>query len=372
MASVACGARDTRVEIAQRSDRNVLLVTVDTLRADALGTDGGPARTPHLDRLADAGIRFSFAHAHAVVTLPAHASILTGRYPYEHGYRDNAGFRLTPGTDTLASRLKAAGFATGAFIAAFPLDARFGLTPGFDVYDGRFDETAGGELLLPQRPGPAVVDRARAWIEARRDRWFAWVHVYEPHAPYTPPAPFDREYAGQPYYGEVAAADAALGPLLDAVRHSPRPTLVVVTGDHGEALGEHGEATHGLFAYEPTLRVPLIIAEIDADRRAEALRHNSAGRNVAQPFRAAGPRGEVSSAAAFHVDILPTILDAVNLPLPAGLPGRSLRTAAARDDATPRSSYFEAMSPALEYGWAPLTGVVVGREKYIELPLPEL
>src|SRR5207248_11225646 len=209
-----------------------------------------------VDALAAAGIRFSFAHAHAVVTLPSHASILTGLYPFQHGYRENAGYRLAPGTETLATRLKANGFETGAFVAAFPLDARFGLTPGFDLYDGRFDDVgSGAEFLLPERPGPIVVRRAVEWMGGRRGRWFAWVHLYEPHAPYRPPPPFDLEYAGTPYYGEVAAADRALAPLIEAVRRASRPTLVVLTGDHGEALGDHGETTHGLFAYESTLHV---------------------------------------------------------------------------------------------------------------------
>ena len=247
--SAACGKRP--LDLAQGADRNVLLITIDTLRGDALGCDGGPARTPNIDAIAAGGLRFSFAHAQAVVTLPSHASILTGLYPFQHGYRENSGYRLTPGVQTLASRLKATGFSTGAFVAAFPLDARFGLTPGFDTYDGRFDDVgSGAEFLLPERPAPVVVDRAVRWIQQRDGRWFAWVHLYDPHAPYRPPPPFDREYAAQPYYGEVAAADQALGPLLSAARASSRSTLVVLTGDHGESLGEHGELTHGLFAYE--------------------------------------------------------------------------------------------------------------------------
>jgi arylsulfatase A-like enzyme/Flp pilus assembly protein TadD len=352
-------------DFPRQSNRNILLITIDTLRADALGAGGGPARTPNLDRLAADGVRFSFAHAHAVVTLPSHASILTGRYPFEHGYRDNSGFRLASGVDTLAMRLKRSGFATAAFIGAFPLDGRFGLTPGFDVYDGRFDDSgAGVAFILPERPAAVVADRAAAWIRAQPARWFAWVHVYEPHAPYRPPPPFDREYASQPYYGEVAAADAALGPLLDVVRASPRSTLVVATGDHGEGLGEHGEATHGLFAYEPTLKIPLIVADIPAGSRGTAALGAGEG----------GSRGtgEVAAAPAFHVDIVPTILDAVDMPVPSDLPGRSLRTAAARSDTTPRAAYFEAMSPSVEYGWAPLSGLVMSAEKYIELPIAEL
>ena len=307
--------------------QNVLLVTIDTLRGDALSSYGGPARTPNIDAIAAAGVRFSFAHAQAVVTLPSHASILTGTYPFQHGYRENSGYRLKPGMPTLATILKGRGFATAAFVAAFPLDARFGLTPGFDVYDGRFDDLTGGGFTIVERPASAVVALATSWIDAQASgRWLAWVHVYEPHAPYRPPPPFDREYADRPYFGEVAAADAALGPLFAAVRHSARPTLVVITGDHGEALGEHGESTHGLFAYESTLRIPLIIAEM-------------------APLKAAGSRstGEVSDDPARHIDILPTILDALQIDKPATLPGHSLRTRADRRDAGSRPSYFEAM-----------------------------
>jgi tetratricopeptide (TPR) repeat protein len=351
--SVACGQK--RLDLLQAADKNVLVVTIDTLRGDALGCDGGPARTPNLDRAAAEGIRFSSAHAQAVVTLPSHASILTGTYPFQHGYRENSGYRLKPGMPTVATMLKAQGFATGAFVAAFPLDARFGLTSGFDVYDGRFDDLSGGGFIIAERPAASVVSSATAWIRAQDDkRWFAWVHVYEPHAPYRPPPPFDREYADRPYFGEVAAVDQALGPLFDLVRGSPRPTLLVITGDHGEALGDHGESTHGLFAYESTLRIPLIIANV-----------GPAG---------GGPRlcGEVSDEPARHVDILPTVLDVLQIAPPPDLPGHSLRRRIDREGGAERPSYFEALSPMLDYGWAPLTGVIAGREKYIDLPLTEL
>ncbi len=339
--------------------QNVLLVTIDTLRADALGSDGGQARTPALDRLATDGVRFSFAHAQAVLTLPSHASILTGEYPFQHGVRENSGYRLAEGTPTLATILKKDGYATGAFVSAFPVHSRFGLSQGFDVYDDWFGETrAPTDFVMPERAATATVSLARSWIGAREREngtpWFAWVHVFDPHAPYAPPPPFDREYAGRPYYGEVAAADAALAPLFDQVRQSSRPTLVVVTGDHGEALGDHREATHGLFAYESTLRIPLIIAELGAGRPDPA-------------------HGEVSDVPVRHVDVLPTVLDAVGRRAPDGLPGRTLLPAVERRaGAPPRPSYFEAMSAMLNRGWAPLTGVLVGREKYVELPIPEL
>jgi arylsulfatase A-like enzyme/tetratricopeptide (TPR) repeat protein len=351
------GARAGTADLRPIARQNVLLVTIDTLRADALGSYGGQAATPALDRLAAEGVRFTFAHAHAVLTLPSHASILTGEYPYQHGVRENSGYRLAAGTRTLATIFKQAGYATGAFVSAFPVHSRFGLNAGFDVYDDRFGESrAPTDFVLPERPASETVPIARDWTAARAKEgrpWFAWVHVFDPHAPYQPPPPFDREYAGRPYYGEVAATDHALAPLFTDLESSDRPTLVVVTGDHGEALGDHGEATHGIFAYESTLRIPLIISELGNGRHGQ-------------------PR-EVSPAPARHVDILPTILDAAALPVPGDLPGRTLLAAAERAaGAAPRTSYFEAMSAMLNRGWAPLSGIVSVHDKFISLPIPEL
>ena len=339
--------------IERTAEQNVLLVTIDTLRADALGSYGGPAATPNLDRLAAAGVRFEFAHAHAVATLPSHASILTGLYPFEHGIHDNAGYRLPEESLTLAAMLRAEGFATGAFVGAFPLDSRFGLDNGFDVYDDRFGYAEGpSDLTIAERPAEAVVEAARTWVESQSGRWFAWVHLFDPHALYSPPPPFDARYAASPYHGEVAYTDHALGPLLDiAGAADARPTLVVVTADHGEALGEHGERTHGLFAYEATLRVPLVVAQI--------------GRGLAVPDERA-----VSAEPVRHVDIVPSVLDALSLPASPALPGRSLLDPAPAE--IEPLSYFEALSASLDRGWAPLRGVLAGRDKYIDLPLPEL
>jgi arylsulfatase A-like enzyme/Tfp pilus assembly protein PilF len=339
--------------IHREAGLDVLLVTVDTLRADAVGAYGNAgAQTPWIDRLAAAGVRFDFAHAQSVVTLPSHANILSGRYPPDHGVRDNSGFRFPKGVDTLATLLKARGYRTGAFVSAFTLDARFGLGRGFDVYDDALSgATARPAFLVQERSGSATVARARAWLTAADGPSFAWVHIYEPHFPYAPPEPFASRFAGDPYRGEVAAADAALGPLLEpllAAGDAGR-TLVVLTADHGEALGEHGEATHGIFAYEATLRVPLILYQ-------------------PRLFR---PR--VVSSLARHVDLLPTILDALALPPPPRLPGRSLLAVASGGaSALPATSYFEALSGQLNRGWAPLTGVVRDREKYVDLPIPEL
>ena len=338
--------------LARNADQNVLLITIDTLRADALGCAGGRAATPNLDALAADGVRFDYAHAQAVITLPSHTSILTGLYPFQHGVHDNSGYRLRPGVDTLATVLKRSGYATGAFVGAYPLDSRFGLNRGFDVYDDHYGET--NRLVafaMPERRAGVVVDIAAHWIRQQHGKWFVWVHVFDPHAPYQPPPPFDARYAGHRYDGEVAYVDAALGPLLALARHQSRPTLIVVTGDHGEALGSHGEETHGLFAYEPTLKIPLIVDDTAQPR----------------PFADA-----VTELPARHVDILPTILDALGMPAAKSLPGRSLVTALERRDYSQPASYFEALEPFLNRGWAPLTGVLVGHDKFIDLPIQEM
>ena len=349
--------REPALATVRSADQNVLLVTIDTLRADALGSYGGRAATPNLDRLAADGLRYDFAHAHAVVTLPSHVSILTGLYPFQHGVRDNSGFRVPAGTETLATRLRAQGFANGAFIGAYPLDSQFGLDAGFDAYDDRLNEVAGpADFVFSERRADEVVKAALQWLAPQRRKWFAWVHVYDPHAPLRPPEPFASEYADDPYAGEVAFTDSEHGPLFEHVRGlSDRPTLVVVTSDHGEGLGDHGESTHGVFAYESTLRVPLITAQY--------LRGTSTA--------SAPRRPRVSSLSAQHVDLAPTVFDALGLDWPGDLPGRSLFSQT-RESAALRASYFEALTASLNRGWAPLYGVVVDREKYISLPLPEL
>jgi arylsulfatase A-like enzyme/Tfp pilus assembly protein PilF len=334
----------------REAGQNFLIVTIDTLREDGLGIYGGRAATPNLDALARDGLRFTFAHAHAVVTLPSHASIMTGRYPYQHGVRDNAGFRLDDSEVTLAELAKDKGFATGAFVGAFPVDRRFGLAQGFDVYDdvgGR--DVVQDDFAFSERRAEEVVARARQWVEQQQGAWLAWVHVFDPHSSYDPPAPFDSRYREDPYAGEIAYVDYALGPLLDLARQGSRPTTIVVTADHGEGLGDHGEATHGIFAYESTLRVPLILAQV--------------GGGVSTRTD-----GVVSDVPVRHIDILPTISDLAGLALPGGVQGRTLLTAG--DE--PRPSYFEAMTAMLKRGWAPLRGVIDGREKYIDLPIEEL
>ena len=237
---------------------NVLLVTIDTLRADRVG----PELTPAVESLAARGERFTHARTTVPLTLPSHTTILTGTLPPEHGVRTN-GTRLAS-RPTLARAFHEAGYRTGAFVGAYVLDRRFGLSIGFDTYDDRVVRPPGGEARFEaERRGDAVADAALEWLARGDSRpFFAWVHFYDPHAPYTPPQEFLDRARGQPYDGEVAFADAQLGRLLDWLRTSGQAdrTIVAVAGDHGEGLGDHGELTHGMLAYDSTLRVPLVIA----------------------------------------------------------------------------------------------------------------
>jgi arylsulfatase A-like enzyme/Flp pilus assembly protein TadD len=325
---------------AKAPSRDIVLITIDTLRADAPGFAGNKrSQTPVLDRLAAQGRVFTNAHT----------NILTGLYPFQHGVRDNSGFRLGADVPTLATVLQGAGYATGAFVGAFPLDSQFGLNRGFDVYDDHYPKGSNEtEFLLAERRGDEVVRRALAWWGSRKGKpRFLWVHLYDPHAPYEPPEPFASRFKDNPYLGEVAAADSFLAPLLGPFLDGrEKPALVVVTGDHGEALGEHGEQTHGLFAYEPTLKVPLVIW----------------GRGVA-PGR--------DGRSARHVDVFPTVLQAVGV----AAPPRTFRRPGASLLAPPSDagdSYFEALSTTLNRGWAPLRGLLRGGTKFIALPLPEV
>jgi arylsulfatase A-like enzyme/Flp pilus assembly protein TadD len=327
---------------------NVLLVTIDTLRKDRVGAFGSTGGlTPNLDRLAKEGVRYTRAFSPAPMTLPAHASILTGLLPRRHGIRNNTGFRLDDRVPTLATRLKDAGYRTGAFLGAFVLDGRFGLSRGFDEYDDRFPRAGRASFHYAQRRAAEVVRLAGDWILApdspRTVPWLAWVHLFDPHAPYEAPAEYGAGHA--PYDAEVAYADAMLGQFLARLRaaHALDQTLIVVTADHGESLGEHGETTHGLFAYDATIAVPLVIA--------------------APLMHAATVDAPVT-----HADIEPTILDLIGVPLPGAVDGLSL----VRTPPSDRPIYFEALDAYLTRGWAPLRGVVQSGWKFIDLPEAEL
>ncbi|HUR83096.1 MAG TPA: sulfatase-like hydrolase/transferase [Thermoanaerobaculia bacterium] len=336
---VACKPRNETPAAPRAND--IILITIDTLRADSVGFGGSTrVKTPFLDSLAAKGTVFANAHAHNVVTLPSHTNILTGLLPYQHGIRDNAGFTLDPKHETVAAMLKRAGYTTGAFVGAFPLDARFGLNKGFDVYDDNYGKgQAAFDFSIQERRADAVLQPAMAWWRANEGKKrFLWIHVYDPHAPYAPPEPFASEYKDNPYLGEISYVDQQLANAFTSITGDP---LVIVTGDHGEALGDHGEITHGLFTYESTLKVPLVVSGGGAA-------HGVQKQNVR------------------HVDIVPTILEAAGVMPPATLAGTPLFRGGDRD------TYFESLSANLNRGWAPLTGVIRGGVKYIDLPIIEL
>jgi arylsulfatase A-like enzyme/Tfp pilus assembly protein PilF len=292
---------------------------------------------------------FENALAHAVVTLPSHASILTGLYPTGHGIHDNAGYRLQESHRTLAEIFEENGYATAAFVAAFPLDSRFGLTQGFGLYDDRYrSHRMVNEMAMPERRGDAVVAAASAWLEAREGEnpWFLFVHLYDPHFPYEPPEEHRRLYPTDPYAGEVSFVDEQVGLLLASLemRNLLDHTIVLLTADHGEGLGEHEERTHGIFAYEATIHVPLLLAA---------------------PAIEPGTRVQ---ARARHVDIAPTLIELAGLEAKTTFDGRSL---VAGSEKSP-DSYFESLSTHLNRDWAPLRGIYSGDLKYIDLPVPEL
>ena len=342
---------------------NALLITIDTLRADHLGCYGyAPASTPGIDGMARSGVLFRRVHAHNVVTLPSHANVLTGLYPVVHGVHDNTGFRVPKNVETVASMLKAKGFACGAFVGAFPVDSRFGLDRGFDIYDDFYgDATGASDFRFVERRAEDVVTPFLEWLDSRPRpagasrgnppvRWFAWVHLYDPHSPYDPPEPFKAKFSAAPYDGEIAYADSQVGRLLSHLRDKGwmDSTYTVLTSDHGEGLGDHNEATHGIFTYESTLRVPLVVIG-----------------------PAVQPR--VIQATVRHVDVVPTLLDLLGQPIPAALNGRSLAPLLfGKGDEAPADAYFEAISASLNRGWAPLRGLISGRYKYIDLPIQEL
>jgi len=335
------------VEPAPAAARHVLLITIDTLRADRLGSHGyAAARTPILDALARRGTRFARAYATAPLTLPSHASMMTGRYPPDHGARHN-GIALRTDVPTLAEGLKGAGFETAAFVSAFPLDTRFGLTRGFDTYDCEMPRGDDGRRAA-ERPGSITVDRAIAWTRTRAAsaRTFAWVHLFEPHAPYGTPAS-DRRDASSRYDDEIAVADREVGRLLEAWRDVPA-ALIIATADHGEAFGEHGETGHSIFVYDTTLHVPMIVV----------------GPGV--------PTGAVVDEAVTVADIAPTIAAFTELPPVAGVDGVDLRPAFAGHRPGTRALYAESFAPLVDFGWAALRSLRRDDAKLIAAPRPEL
>jgi hypothetical protein len=320
-------------------------VTIDTLRADRVGIYGdAAARTPRLDALARAGVLFESAFTPAPLTLPAHATILTGLLPPQHGVRGNGSFVLGAGPRTLAESLRDRGLRTAAFVGAFPVARRFGLDRGFGIYDDAFTRASGLHFDFAERPAGQVVNAARTWLAATPGPVFLWVHLYDPHAPYAPPEGFrDRD----PYRGEIAFADAMLGSLLEAWNARAGPSFVAVTSDHGEAFGERGEESHGLFVYDTTLRVPLLLR----------------GPGVPAGLRLDEP---------VSIAELPTTL--ADLAGAGGLPGRSLARLwrGLGPGSAPEPLYAETLAPRLDFGWSELRAWRSGRYKYVRAPRIEL
>ena len=337
---------------------HVLLITIDTLRADRVTTDGPlAALTPNLQALARRGARFTDATAHAPLTFPSHVSIHTGLLPSEHGARDNGSYVLEPSASTMAERLKGMGYKTGAFVASFVLSRSFGLDQGFDTYVDRFDPSGARYSFSDlQRRGSEVAGDAAAWLsqaQVEKQPVFVWLHLYDPHTPYDAPAAFARQFPDQPYSAEVAAADWATGYFLQAAGEDVlKNALVIVTSDHGEGLGDHGEPEHGIFLYDATIKVPLVVA----------------GPGL--------PAGVVVPDQVRHIDLLPTVLELVTGRAPTDdskLSGESLvslMNGTSRRKAPP--SYSESWYQRLHFGWSELRAVRTPEWKFIDAPRAEL
>lgn len=336
----------------QFKDYNVLLITIDTLRADHLPAYGySKVKTPNLDRIASESYQFNHAYAHVPLTFPSHSCILTGRLPISHGVRDNGGYHLEDSETTLAEVLKNKGYKTAGFVSAFILDSVFNLNQGFDFYYDNFD------VAQYQGLDPRSIQRVAAETEAEAEHWldqnankkfFAWVHFYDPHDPYTPPEPYRSEYSAEPYDGEIAYTDEYVGKLIAKLESSGQldRTILVVTGDHGEGLGEHGESTHGMFIYNSTMHVPLFIR----------LPHG---------------KKKIVDAVTSHIDLEPTILDMLGIPIPSNVNGASLIPLLQGKEKKERFSYGESLYCNLHYGWSSLEGITSKKYKYIQAPRPE-
>jgi choline-sulfatase len=324
---------------------DILLVTLDTTRADALGSYGAPGgSTPALDALAASGVRFERAYSPAPLTLPAHASLFTGKEPAEHGLRDNGWGRLEAKHALLAERLRAAGYRTAGFPASRVLDARFGLGRGFELYDDAMAAERVGEYGYPERPAAEVVDAALAWLKKAGGEApiFVWVHFYDPHAPYQPPSGRVAGGEKEAYAAELAYVDRELGRLL-AGWPAGRKRVVAAVADHGEAFGEHGEKGHGLLLHEPTLRVPLLLA---GEGLAPAV--------VKEPVAA--------------IRLAATLLKVAGL---EGLPGKPLPQGAKAEGA-PAPIFHETLFPGTAFGWSPLAAITSGFSRVVKAPRPEI
>jgi arylsulfatase A-like enzyme/Flp pilus assembly protein TadD len=345
LAALGCAAAEAP------APQRIVLISVDTLRADHVGCYGAPdARTPNLDTIAAHGVRFAAAFSPAPLTLPAHATLLSGRDPHAHGVRHNSIHRFPRGMPLLAGQLAQAGYATAAVVASRVLDRRFGLDQGFGRYDDEVGGVAPGPIGFAERSADEVVDAALAWLATAPERFFLWVHLYDPHRPYAPPPGFASGFAARPYDGEIAFVDAEIGRLLGALRErwGDAGLLVIATSDHGESLGEHGELTHGYSLYDATQRVPLLISGPGL----------AAGRTVEEPVSLA--------------DVAPTILALAGAPPLAGASGRDLGPELRGSARRAEGVYLETLATQLDFGWSPLLALRTDRWKLVRAPRPEL
>ena len=331
---------------------NVVVITIDTIRADHLGCYGyKQIHTPNIDALAAGGYRFTRAYTPVPVTLPSHTVIFTGTYPLLSGMHDFSGNKLNATQPTLASVLEEKGYATGAVIGSAVLDSRFGLNRGFDFYYDHFDFNRLDESNLDEmeRPGNVVADTALDWLSKNSSKpFFLWMHLYDPHYPYRPPAPYSTEYKDHPYDGEIAFADEQVGRLIRFLKDKGlyKNTIIVLSGDHGESLGEHGEKTHGFFIYNATLHVPVII------------------------YIPGEQSGKVVSELVSTADLMPTILRALKFDVPSQVQGRNLLEK--NKDDKKAALYAETFLPRLHFNWSELRAAETENYHFIDAPKPEL
>jgi choline-sulfatase len=350
---VVIGPERRRVRVPGEPSYNVLLITLDTTRADHLGCYGyGPAKTPYLDGLAREGISFARAYCPAPLTLPSHCSIMSGLYPVTHGVRNN-GHNLPPGIKMLAEILKGHGYMTSAFVSSFSVDSRFGIGRGFDVYDDTFQSQLPLKSPNAERRAEETFARFSRWLENNwQSKFFAWVHYFDPHLPYDPPLPYREEFGGRLYDGEIAYMDHYVGAVLEQLKEKGiiEKTIIVVAGDHGEGLGDKVETGHGIFLYDETLRVPLIFYNLKVF-----------------------PRSQVIESVVRLVDVAPTVLEIIGLKdEAAGMQGQSLTAWLRGKSRKDLNGFVETFYPRENFGWSALVGLISGHWKFIQAPRREL